>query len=102
MSEVQIVIEQVGGNCPVQAEGTINGVPFYFRARGKHWALHVGPDPLADGSWVHRERYSDPSAKGRFDSDPDDGDPYAAGWMTVDEVRAFIAKAAALYADQAP
>lgn len=94
---VQVVIDQIDENCPVQVEGTINGVPFYFRARGKHWALHVGQDPLSDLSWVHFERYSDPNAKGRFDSDSDDGDPFAAGWMTEGEARALIMQGALLY-----
>lgn len=30
-----------GGYCPVQAEGTVNGNPFYFRARHGDWSLHI-------------------------------------------------------------
>ncbi len=33
--------QQPSGQCPVQAEGTINGVSFYFRGRGKRMALYV-------------------------------------------------------------
>lgn len=40
-------ISLIGGNCPVQAEGTINGEPFYFRARWDHWSLGVGGDPVS-------------------------------------------------------
>lgn len=38
-----------GGWCPVQGEGEIDGWPFYFRARHRHWALSVAPpdgDPV--------------------------------------------------------
>ena len=38
----EIVVESFGGAAPVQATGTIDGVPFYFRARGRHWSLSVG------------------------------------------------------------
>jgi hypothetical protein len=98
-----IHIDWIGGNCPVQAEGTINGAVFYFRARGKVWSIDIATDAGGVDSptaWSHRERYSDPDAKGRFDSDPDDQDPYAAGWMSPDEARDFIAKAAELFANQ--
>lgn len=49
------------GTCPVQAEGTINGYPFYFRSRHARWSLHVAlnkkGDPLDDDSWVVTEDY---------------------------------------------
>lgn len=92
MSEPSVVIEEIGGNCPVQAEGTINGKRFYFRARGEHWRVEVHP-----------------TAKGDFLDWPDDGmewrtqgkwgdGPYAAGWMPEDVARDMIAKAAAEHA----
>ena len=37
----------IGGNCPVQAEGRIDGLPLYFRARSSHWSLGIGGDPVA-------------------------------------------------------
>ena len=42
--EPTIVFTSCGGKCPNQAEGTINGVPFYFRARHGEWQLHVGAE----------------------------------------------------------
>lgn len=39
-------ITYLGGQCPVQAEGTVDGVPFYFRARHRHWTFTAGADPL--------------------------------------------------------
>lgn len=78
----EIVISWLGGNCPVQAEGTINGKAFYFRARGEHWSIGIGGDPVGDPEWECCEPYG---------SWPD------AGWMTEDEARGFIADAAARY-----
>ena len=83
-----LVIDGIGGNCPVQAEGMVNGVPFYFRARGDSWTFSVGADPvgvscgLSEG-FHHEEEYGD--------------GPYDAGWMPVDEAEAFIRKGAELY-----
>lgn len=84
MAGPEIVIDMIGGNCPVQAEGTINGENFYFRARGAHWSLEIGGhDPCAKCDWSYDEPY------GIW---PD------AGWMTEDEALFFIAKGAALFA----
>jgi len=69
-----IEIDWLGGNCPGQAEGRINGAPFYFRARGASWSLECGDFSYSEGYGVW----------------PD------AGWMTEGEAREFIAKAAAL------
>lgn len=76
-----IVIDWIGGNCPVQAEGTIDRDPFYFRARGRHWSCAIGLDPDIGGSkWDCIREYGD--------------GPYDAGWMTEEEARGFIAEAA--------
>ena len=81
----EIVLKWLGGNCPVQAEGTINGKEFYFRARGDSWSLRIGGDDVVMApDWSYEEDYGD--------------NPFAAGWMTEDEARGFIAKAAGIYA----
>ena len=77
-----IIITDLGGNCPVQAEGTIDSKPFYFRARGETWSIGIGKNPVVSPEWSYRED---------FGSWPE------AGWMTEDEARAFIEKAAKLY-----
>lgn len=79
----ELIIEQIGGNCPVQAEGLIDDQPFYFRARGEHWSIGIGGDVVGDPDWYHEEEYP--------------GGEYAAGWMSEDEARAFIRKGAELY-----
>jgi hypothetical protein len=82
-----IHIDWIGGNCPVQAEGTINDKPFYFRARGEHWSLGIGIDPIGDPEWEHAEWY---------------GEWPDAGWMPVEEAEAFLRHAAACYAEGLP
>jgi hypothetical protein len=74
------------GNCPVQAEGTINGLRFEFRARGQHWSLEITKDKERI---VLRERYlgkhygpTKPEAK------------FAAGYATPEECKKFIERAA--------
>ena len=37
-----LVVDWVGGACPTQSEGTVSGVPYYFRARHGDWYLNVG------------------------------------------------------------
>lgn len=76
-------IAWIGGNCPVQAEGTIDGKPFYFRARGEHWTVGIGADPVGVPDWHYGEDYGD--------------EPFAAGWMSEGEARAFIEKAVQRY-----
>lgn len=88
-----IQIEWLGGNCPVQAEGAINGLPFYFRARGCRWTMEIAASAqtplqyLYDGdgeNWFHEEKWGE--------------GPYDAGWMPEDTAREMIVKAAALWA----
>ena len=58
---MELQIEHIGGYCPVQAEGTVNGSPFYFRARGKRWSMNIGDDPvgiaLGKKGWHREETY---------------------------------------------
>ena len=48
-------IDMLGGNCPVQAEGTIDGRPFYFRARGQSWSMGIGGDVVGDPDWYMKQ-----------------------------------------------
>jgi hypothetical protein len=43
-----IHIAQIYGFCPVQGEGTVNGLPFYFRARADTWIFAVASTPDGD------------------------------------------------------
>jgi hypothetical protein len=87
-AEPKIEIDWLGGNCPVQAEGRIDGEEFYFRARGARWSLRIGgPDVVCAPKWLYEEDYGD--------------GPFDAGWMSEGEARDFIEKGAKLYAEQA-
>jgi hypothetical protein len=73
------------GNCPVQADGTVNGNPAYFHARGDGWSFAVslpGVDP------VDIDAATDAGAiycrHGYWGAWPD------AGWMTEAEAAALI------------
>ena len=86
-----IVIDFIGGNCPVQAQGTIDGKRFYFRSRGEHWSVEISPGasglymtwPDDDPAWVYEEEWG--------------GGEFAAGWMPEDAAVSMIGKAAKLY-----
>lgn len=80
---MMLQIDMIGGNCPVQAEGTISGQSFYFRARGEHWSMGIGGDPVGDPDWHLQERWGDSK--------------YAAGWMPEDEARKIIEQCAREY-----
>lgn len=85
MSDPNIKLQYLGGCCPVQAEGTIDDEPFYFRARGEHWSMSIGGDDVVmDPEWYHEEPYGD--------------EAYAAGYMPQWEALGFIAKAVGMYA----
>lgn len=86
---VVIEYESCGGNCPVQAEGHLNGYYFYFRGRGESWHLEVGIPKGHVGwygvaAWEYEEDYDGPSED--------------AGWMGIDEAKAFIEQAARQWA----
>ena len=67
MSAEIIYTSEPAGACPVQAEGTINGYPFYFRSRHMRWSIRIANnkdgDPFDDGSWYFEEDY--PSIEGK-------------------------------------
>lgn len=89
----EVIIDWIGGNCPVQAEGMIAGKQFYFRARGSKWSMSIdsdlGPDVrFFNPEWYYEEPYGD--------------GPYDAGWMTEEEARGFIHAAAERYLKEIP
>jgi hypothetical protein len=93
MSEIHI--EMIGGNCPLQAEGTIDGVPFYFRARGRRWAMSIGQDPVGILSTIETK-------PGEWFAECTWGaERFAAGWMPEDEAKRLIEWCAGEYAPNA-
>jgi hypothetical protein len=47
-----IEVDEFGGWCPVQVTGMIDGLPFYFRARGDAWRLNIADAPGGDAVGV--------------------------------------------------
>jgi hypothetical protein len=74
------------GYCPVQAEGFVDGYPFYFRSRGEHMRFNVAASGRASAwanvAWNYMEKYKD-------------GEPFAAGGASMEECLEFINRAAA-------
>lgn len=84
-----IDVWELGGNCPVQAAGDIDGWPFYFRARGAHWSLEVvkkDEAPWAVGGW--------------WEYGEEWGVWPEAGWMTEEEALEMIYKAATKFRER--
>lgn len=70
-------VDWVSGNCPVQAEGHVNGVSFYYRARGWHQSFET-----SDGFLMQ---------------EPVIGSQFDAGWISEEDARFFISRASASY-----
>ncbi len=82
----------------MQAQGKIDGEPFYFRARGDSWSLSIGSEDKDDSNLgVHgRDVVGNPSWE--YEEEYGDG-PYDAGWMKEDVARQMIEKAAKMWRD---
>lgn len=78
----------VGGNCPVQGDGTVDGHPWYFRARGAAWTFDIAEAAAADPVDVG---WGTPGwcAGAKYGTWPE------AGWMSLGEAWAFIYQAVA-------
>jgi hypothetical protein len=86
-------IDWLSGTCPVQAEGTIDGLPFYFRARHDSWTFTVAA--TADGNPV--EVWNDPTKGYHYKENYGEPGGFDAGYMPHEEARQFIEQAADLY-----
>lgn len=71
-------IEHIGGNCPVQAEGSVYGHPFYFRARGSSWTFEVYDEEGVTVIFQEWEMWGD--------------EPFGAGWMPEEDAQAIVVK----------
>lgn len=88
----ELIINQIGGSCPVQAEGTIIGLPFYFRGRHNTISLCVGLTPTMDvfddNAWYYEEDYG--------------YEAFEAGWIPVDAALSFIDRSIEKFFEQNP
>jgi hypothetical protein len=80
---------RVGGYCPVQGFGTVDGHPWYFRARWDGWSFDVGPAGIGAGDWD----LSDPV----FRQAERYGDDFDASWMPFADAWLFIERSIALF-----
>lgn len=78
-------MDRIGGNCPVQANGDVDGKRFYFRARGDEWQFHVADtdDEIFNNPLFYIERGY--------------GTGFDAGWMPQHEAVHFIIEAIGEY-----
>lgn len=79
---MKVHIQAIGGVCPIQAEGTINNAPFFFRARGNRWTLGIGGEPVLKPESFYSGNFPD------------------AGWMSEDSARALIETTAKTHAQK--
>ena len=78
-------LDTIGGSCPVQGEGTVDGLYWYFRARGERWSFEVwdvsfGPFGELPGKpelWLTGAAW-------------DEEGEYGAGYMPVQEAERLI------------
>lgn len=77
----------LGGNCPVQGAGFVNGLPWYFRSRGSRWTIDVAGRP--DGDPVDEGDAFQASGAWGFD--------FEAGWMEREWAIEIIASALATF-----
>lgn len=102
----QLVVEYLGGLCPVQGEGTLNDqYNWYFRARYDYWEFILEPkgtNPLAhyfsltaegklgrgtDATYYYREPYGETGG-------------FQAGYMPLGEATGFIEQACTRFLTQ--
>jgi hypothetical protein len=84
-----LVFDYLGGWCPCQGEGNVDGKQWYFRARGNRWILIIAPNGLRDpldyfldddkNLFWYRETFYDPAGTG-----------FSAGYMEQDEAEFLI------------
>lgn len=80
LEAIGAVLDTYGGNCPVQIDGTFQGEPFYFRARGQQWRVYIG-----DGAPVVADRALYETQTYRPEGTSDEDARFAAGWMPLAE-----------------
>ena len=87
---------KIYGSGPVQAEGTINGFPFYFRARHDTWTFAISENPEIDPVDIQiietGKRYGF-FAEGRLGKEWE----YLASYMDSDKVTEIIKKCSKEY-----
>jgi hypothetical protein len=87
-------IDFIGGQCPVQAEGTVDGRAFSFRARHRHWSFALSEDPA--------NSFPDDETADFFVEEQYGDTPDAAGYMLPETAEALIRRCADEYRRSGP
>lgn len=95
MTDPNVTIDFLGGNCPVQAEGAIDGHTFYFRARGSHWSMEISGGTESLHTCLFQ--FGAPEWQIVWEYDERWGDWPDAGWMDDKDAIWLIHRAAMLY-----
>jgi hypothetical protein len=66
--------------CPLQYEGTVDGVPAYFRARWNSWSFTIGPNPV--------RAWRDPEHHAQWDGEVEG--EFGASWMEPQQAEAIM------------
>jgi hypothetical protein len=85
-----------GTVAPVQAEGEIDRVPFYFRSRWDRWTFGVASEHQPDLVLV------DSAQDGFFRSEKYRPSRFAASWMPLDEAKDIIERCIREYLESLP
>ncbi len=90
-----LVVHWLGGQAPVQAEGTVAGRPFYFRSRYEHWTFSLSEDDEVSPVEIDSEAAG--AAHGFFREGRYGTRRFEASYMPVKEARRTIRACAAAY-----
>lgn len=94
-------IQTLGGNCPVQGDGTVDSHRWYFRARGEAWSFEVWAEgigiPVDDGNLGWDLPMEEPVFDIGAPYNPED--EFGAGYMPEEDARRFIEESAQKFAE---
>lgn len=93
-----VEFKYLGGVAPVQAEGTVAGHPFYFRARHQRWSFAVSENSEISPVSIRTEKEG--QQHGYFRESLLNGEPFAASWMPEEEARRIIHECANQYLER--
>jgi hypothetical protein len=85
----------IGGACPLQGEGFVDGLPWYFRARGESWSFGVAAAP--DGDPVAAGYRDAPSGAFYVEGDAEGEQMFAGSWMPYSEAWRHIEASVAAF-----
>ena len=89
MATSEVTMRVIETEAPVQVKGSIDGVPFYFRARWDAWEFGVGDDPI--DVMIDEGTRNGFYRSGSYDPE---GDGFGASYMPVEAAKRIILECA--------